>query len=261
MMAIGAGNDQWDIAPQEKLYDFPIIADDDYRFHKLVGRPPTPFLIFARPHGAGQLLVVDSHLGRLEDSDVLLSMVRRAFRTDVSRLAVKASETSGSAQEEMQELSLPVSEKQLMARVRQSLTLNGKEAQDITEISLPGWGRIFSGKSVESRRTLFARVVARRIPCGDCHDVFYVYSFDADGNFIRFVPISIFKYGNQPWDAADAGKIQLRLQDRSLSTGIQFDRKVDAVSSATISSELVFHSIGQTAQVVEALKKQGFIQK
>ena len=88
MVGIGVGNNKWDIAYHKDSYKFPIIADEDLEVHALVGAPATPFLIFARPYGHGRLLVVDSHLGTLKDSDKLLSMVRKAYKADISKIKV-----------------------------------------------------------------------------------------------------------------------------------------------------------------------------
>ncbi len=88
MVGIGVGNNKWDIAYHKDSYKFPIIADEDLEVHALVGAPPTPFFIFARPYGHGRLLVVESHLGLLKDSDKLLSMVRKAYKADISKIKV-----------------------------------------------------------------------------------------------------------------------------------------------------------------------------
>lgn len=259
MMGIGAGNDIWDIDEYSDKYSFPIVPDDDYDFHNLVGQPPTPFLLFTKPYGQGRLLVVDTHLGTLEDSDKLLSLVKKAFRTEVSEI------TTASGAEELKrpspDLVIPLPERELMEKVRQSLSAAGTVTGDLERINLPGLGTVYRGFIRESEDPVFARVVARKIPCSDCHDVFYVYSFDHEGTFLQFIPISISKRGNEEWDEEDIAKIQDRFEGKSLLKAIPFNAKVDAISSATISSELIYDSMGKTKQVFEKLIELGYIKE
>lgn len=257
MMGIGAGNDIWDIDEYSDKYSFPIIPDEDYDFHNLVGQPPTPFLLFTKPYGQGRLLVVDSHLGKLEDSDRLLSLVKKAFKAEISEIA--AASGTEEFKQPPPDLPLPIPENELLIKVRQSLSAAGAVGDDLEMIPLPGLGTVYRGFVRESKKPVFARVVARKIPCTDCHDVFYIYSFDHEGTFLHFVPISISKWGNEEWDEADIAKIQDHFEGRSLLEEIPFHSEVDAVSSATISSELIFDSIGKTKQVFEKLIELGYM--
>ncbi len=259
MMGIGAGNDIWDISDYEDRYNFPIVPDDEYKFHNLVGQPPTPFLIFAKPYGQGRLIVVDTHLGRLADSDKLLSMARKAFETDISTIAVAPGKERPSPEEEG--LVMPISESDLIEKVRQSLSLAGEIKDDIKKILLPEFGTVYEGVLKKSNKPIFARIVSRKIPCMDCHNIFYVYSFDSEGKFLYFIPIEIFKLDNEEWDEEDVAKIQNHFKGKSLLEDMHFNPKVDAVTSATISSELIFDSMGKTRQVLEKLIELGYIQK
>lgn len=88
IIGIGVGNTKWDISYFKDTYKYPIVPDEDLKVHNLVGAPATPFLIFARPYGKGRLLVVDSHLGTVKDSDTLLSMVHKAYKADISTMKI-----------------------------------------------------------------------------------------------------------------------------------------------------------------------------
>jgi hypothetical protein len=259
MIGIGAGNDKWETGDEEKRYKFPIFPDDDYAFHRLVGQPPTPFLIFARPYTQGRLLVVDTHLGRLEDSDELLALVRKAFKADISTLTVKPEEKKGMAIET--DLVIPLSDDELLIKVKQSLKVMGEEIVNIGKIELGDLGIVYMGVSKNSKARLFARIVARKIPCADCHDIFYIYSFNSEGKFLSFIPIAISKLDNEDWDEADVAKIQNRFKGTSLLETISFNPKIDAVTSATISSKLIYDSMGKTKLVIEKLTSMGYIVK
>ena len=257
MIGIGAGNDHWDIELEEDSYKFPIVPDKDYKFHNLVGQPATPFLIFAKPYTQGRLLVVNSYLGRLEDSDKLLSMTRAAFNTDISKINIALKEKQYN--KEKAELVIPISKDDLMKKVRDLLSEGGKKLLSVKKIDLADLGSIYIGTLENSKEPIFARVVARKIPCGDCHDVFYIYSFNAKGEFKDFIPIAISKLGNEEWDEDDLNKIRRRFKNTSLLNKIPYNAEIDAVTAATISTKLIYDSLGETNLVIEKLIDLGYI--
>ena len=259
IIGIAVGNNTFDIAFEEKKYEFPIIPDDKYEFHQLVGEPPTPFFIFARPYGKGRLLVLDSYLGRLEDTDKLFTMVNNAFKMSTTKsVAIINKNTDDKVKEE---LVIPITENELMKKVSRSLAVEGEHPDKIIKINLKELGDVYTGVLVRSKRRIFARVVARKIPCIDCHDVFYIYSFDETGKFIKFIPISISKLNNEKWDEKDINKMQNNFAGKSLLKERPFNAKVDAVSSATISSKLIYNSLGETGLVMRKLVDMGYIKR
>jgi len=259
IIGIAVGNNKDDVAFGQTKYDFPIMPDDKYGFHQLIGQPPTPFFIFARPYGNGRLLVLDSYLGRLEDTDKLFAMVNAAFTMSTSKSTVALNKKQDYKVQE--ELVIPITENELMKKVSQSLAVKGEQPDKIIKIDLKELGKIYAGVPVGSKRRIFARVVARKIPCVDCHDVFYIYSFDDTGKFIQFIPISISKLDNEKWDEKDVNKMQNNFKGKSLLKERHFNPKVDAISSATISSKLIYNSMGETELVIRKLIDMGYIKK
>lgn len=257
IIGIAVGNNKDDVAFGQTKYDFPIMPDDKYEFHQLIGQPPTPFFIFARPYGNGRLLVLDSYLGRLEDTDKLFSMVNSAFKMSTSKSVVALNKKQDYKVQE--ELVIPITENELMKKVSQSLAVKGEQPDKIIKIDLEELGKIYAGVQGGSKRRIFARVVARKIPCVDCHDVFYIYSFDDTGKFVQFIPISISKLDNEAWNEKDINKMQNNFKGKSLLKERHFNPKVDAISSATISSKLIYNSMGQTELVIRKLIDMGYI--
>jgi hypothetical protein len=152
-----------------------------------------------------------------------------------------------------------VTESELLSKVSQSLTIDGRQAVQIEPVALPGWDGIYTGRLEPTGKRVFASVVARKIPCIDCHDVFYVYSFDADGRFLRFVPISLYKYGNEAWDEEDIANIQKRFQGKLLWSAVPFSPEIDAISAATITTELIYDSLGDTRLLIDTLVQKGYM--
>lgn len=259
IIGIAVGNNKDDVAFEEKKYNFPIVPDDKYVFHQLVGQPPTPFFIFAQPYGKGRLFVLDSYLGRLEDTDKLFAMVNVAIKKSISGTPVALKKQQDDKLPD--DLVLPVKDSELNRMISQSLVVNGEKPDKIEKIKLTGLGEVYTGVLKTSKKRIFARVVARKIPCIDCHDVFFIYSFDDAGKFMQFIPISITKLDNEKWDEKDINKMQNNFKEISLLEKRRFNPAVDAISSATISSEIIFHSMGETELVLGELLNMGYIKR
>jgi peroxiredoxin len=261
MIGIGAGNSDEELAYYRSTYEvpFPLFPDPDFTVHNLMGAPRTPLLIFARPDGQGRLFVVDTHLGWLKDSDKLLVMVRKADSAEVPKVAVAPKEEW--SREVDQDLALPISEDELMKKVRQALSSAGEEPTSIEKLVLPDLGTVYVGAFGTRHKRVFARLVARRVPCVDCHNVFFLYSFDDEGSVLGFLPIHITKKYNREWDETDTNKIRGHFLGKSICKEMAFDPKVDAVTSATISSKVVFDSFNKTHLVYQRLLELGYITK
>ncbi len=157
------------------------------------------------------------------------------------------------------DLVIPISEDELMKKVRIALSAAGGEPASIKKILVDDLGPVYVARFSRKSKSAFARIVARRNPCMDCHDVFFVYSFDDQGAFLDFVPIHITKRHNRAWDAEDVQKIRGRFLGKSILKPLEFRPQVDGVTSATISSRVVFHSLGRTSLVYEKLIELGYI--
>ncbi len=155
---------------------------------------------------------------------------------------------------------IPVSEEELMETVRQALSAGGVPSSSIKKVVLEEFGPVYMA-TVENRKSpVFARFVARRVPCGDCHDVFFVYSFDNVG-FLKFIPVFITKRYNHMWNAQDAAKIERRFVGKPFQERLAFDPSIDAVTSATMSSKIVFHSLNETRDVYQKLVELGMVKE
>jgi uncharacterized protein with FMN-binding domain len=60
------------------------------------------------------------------------------------------------------------------------------------------------------------------------------------------------------WNATDTEKMRQRVIGRYLTAPRPFDPKVDAVSSATISSSIIFDSISRGEELLKELHEKGY---
>ncbi|HOO57449.1 MAG TPA: hypothetical protein PLN69_11540 [bacterium] len=251
IIGIGTGNSDNELGmfKTEKVVQFPLIQDVDFRLHELLGEPRTPFMIFAKPDGHGDMVVVDAHLGLIKKPDELLEMIGNSLNKDANKIAAKTGRRRYAAQ--LQELEVPLSEDELSKKISEALM-----AENYTEIKLSTGETIYYSDRGGSR--IYARLVSRRIPCSDCHDAFFIYSFDSDGKYLNFVPIYLTRLGNREWDKSDVKKIDDRFRGKPVSDPVFFNPGVDAVTSATITSKLIYDTYEDTAKILELLKSEGF---
>jgi hypothetical protein len=102
-------------------------------------------------------------------------------------------------------------------------------------------------------------VASRSAICDVCHDVHFFYLFDATGRVLGLEPLQLTKYGNVEWNATDLKGFLGNLSGRSLRGSWSFDPKVDAVTSATMTSAIIFDSLDQGRQLLKELAGQGLL--
>jgi hypothetical protein len=155
---------------------------------------------------------------------------------------------------------IPVSEEELMNKVKQAFSAAGGEPFSIKKVVLDEYGTVFITRGVKTGVPLFVRFVARRVPCGDCHDVFFLYTFDGV-QFIKFIPVLVSKRYNKKWDLQDIEKVESRFAGNSIKERVSFNPFVDTITSATMSSKIVFHSMNETKKVYGKLTEMGYVEK
>ena len=77
IIGIGAGNTQFEVGTYKKKYTvaFPLIPDDDFKIHKIMGEVRTPYFIGVKVSDSGQTEVIYSRLGALENIDQFLAQL------------------------------------------------------------------------------------------------------------------------------------------------------------------------------------------
>jgi uncharacterized protein with FMN-binding domain len=69
----------------------------------------------------------------------------------------------------------------------------------------------------------------------------------------------VTKVDNLSWDAKEVEQMKQRLVGRSILQPVDFDSKVDAISSATMTAALIVDSINKATALYEELKNKGYI--
>ena len=76
---------------------------------------------------------------------------------------------------------------------------------------------------------------------------------DEAGQVVNFTPIIVTKYENELINGEEADFLRHRVRGRSIREPVVFDSKVDAISQATMSSELIFDTMRRLGRNLPAL--------
>jgi hypothetical protein len=96
--------------------------------------------------------------------------------------------------------------------------------------------------------------------CDICHDIHFIYLFDRQGAIQDFIPIHVVKYGNKPFNENDIEKERKALVGKNITQPIQYNPETDSVTSASMTSALIFKSVKTGDRLFRTLKKEGYTQ-
>ncbi len=262
MMAISAGTTYADIQDFKDYFKtpYPVIADPEFELFEAIGRSPTPLAVFLIRNESGKLvLVADTHLG-----------TQLRYKKTFEKLQSLLSETTstvrqaGETIEDRWVTTKPVlSEEKLLDRIKAAFKKEGEGPADFKTIQIQSIGTVYTGivKNGNKETRLFALPVSRPLPCDLCHDIHFIYLFNATGKILSFIPIQLAKFGNEPLNEGDIDRLKKRIEGHFLYQSFDYNLKVDAVSAATITSSVVYKNIQDGRLLYDALIKEGLIAK
>jgi AhpC/TSA family len=253
MLGVAVANSAEQIADFVDIYAvaYPIAADRSFALHQAVRGGPTPLSIYVLQDPAGGPgVVAGSSLGEDDQMEQLLAYL-------VELTGMQLADFEGLAEPVVIRVPpLPISRPDLERRIRSAL---GRYAGEVVALkSLPNVD-VYQAEVVRQgrREKLYARVVSRSAICDICHDVHFFYIFNRQGEVVALEPIHLTKYGNVEWSAAEAAGFVKRILGRSLLDPWDFDPRVDAVTSATMTSAIIYNSLAQDRQLLKQLTPLG----
>jgi len=261
MIGVAAGNNEQEVKIFRDHFQvpYPIIPDKKYIMHAAIGGSPTPFSIIVRRETKGKTaLVAGTHLGFDEHHEDLFQQMKRLMSVDLTTIRKKGEKTEG----KVLTIKSPFSEEELQTKIKEAFTKADGRLTGFGKILISESRGIYIGmvgKEGQAETHLFAEVVSQRPTCDVCHDIHFIYTFEASGKVLDFIPLQLSKYGNVPWDEADIAKMRNKITGRYIFRPFSFDAQVDAVTSATITSAAIFKGLDKGQVLFEELKKRGLI--
>ncbi len=269
IIGIAAGNSPREVARfrQERGILFPIIADPDFRAYDLIGEPGgTPYTLVVKKR-ANRLVVHYTHMGLFSSYADLLNHIEISLNRTTDTDAVKSHQTAATTdQATRRKLFLDITRAETKRLVTTSM-LKGKDASahckidNLKKIRLPDETSIYHAEKTynNKKQSLFSKVITRKPVCDVCHGVHFIITFDSSGHITDFLPIHLTKYANLKWDEKDINVMRQKLEGKSIKISQAFDPDVDAVSTATMSSALIFNSVNKLHDIYRELQHNGYL--
>jgi thiol-disulfide isomerase/thioredoxin len=254
-LGIGVGNNAKEIAQFKEKYDipFPIVSDAKFDAWEEVGTPGgTPFMVIWVPKPAKGKPVMKAQLGLMRDVNAFIAAMDSGLAGSDAAEPTYYKFTAG----EWRNLKSTLTPAQLDEKLKAAAAAAGLTGAKVEAASTGEEGLY---KVTSGGKSLWAKVAGRAKICNVCHDIFFIVLFDSTGKIVGFEPITVTKYNNVAWDANDAAAQRKRILGRSLGESLIFDPEVDAVSTATMSSQLIFDTLRRLGTSFEGLKKKGLI--
>ncbi len=260
MIGIGAGDNDEEIKTFRDHFrvPFPIVPDAQYAMHKAIGGSPTPFSILVRRGPKGKTVVVAStHLGFNKHYKELFSELKMLMAANPETIREK-----GAKIETKVLLAKPIlNEEELKGRIETAFTEAGGILTGFEKVHISKEKVIYTGlvENDGQATRLFAEVVSLLPTCDVCHDVHFIYTFESSGKILQFIPLQLTKYGNENWNEADIAKMRSKIVGRYIYSPFSFNAKVDAVTSATITSAAIYRGLNEGQVIFKELKEKGLI--
>lgn len=261
-LGVGAGNNQREVESfrQEKKIPFPIVPDPQFLAYEAIGDPgATPFTLFIRKTEMG-LIVAQIKVGLTKEPEKILNEIDQALQTDWNVLLKQKKDTSLEQAKE-KKLFLPYTESEILKKVQEAMLYPEWKVLKVTKIELPDGEGLFLGEIEQGKKKfcLFAKLVSRAPTCDICHATHFIFTFNEQGMILNFWPLQVTKKNNLPWNEKEIEQMKKRLVGRSILQPTDFDPKIDAISSATMTAALIVDSINKAKSIYEGLKNKGYI--
>jgi len=261
ILALAVGNQEWEIKFFKKTFDvpYPMIPDAKFELSYKLGVFKAPYHLVIKKD-TGKMIVAMSHKTLLDSSSTYFESLSNLLTLKALAIRKKTAKVPTEAIERPDPI---ISEEELFGLIKSGAERNDWEMLDIEEIKLKNAEIVYMVKLKGNNTTknLFAKMVSRTTICDSCEDVHFIYLIDDKGKIVALVPINLAKDGNKPkpWHEHDIQKTERRVVGRYIYESIDFDARVDAVSTATVTSAIVFDSLDRAAEFYLELKKRGYI--
>lgn len=232
ILGIGIGNSGPDLVAFKKVvpYSYAVAPDQRFNFYYDIGDlDSAPTTLFLRRKGEKWVLV-DGHAGIHGAVEML---VRSRVLLEYREGAMPAIDFSGKKKE------VALNEAEKVQYAKAVIERAGGAPGAVARVE-GGPMDIFRALDGDGKPTGLYAVVATRLPvCDLCHQSVFAIAMDAGGGVKAFLPIYLTKFGNEAWTDEDNAFLAGRLAGRG-GEALAFNGEVDAVTSATISSSLIF---------------------
>ncbi len=243
ILSVAAGNNEKELQQFRDEFEirYPLAADPAFeQFYTLGdpgGTPCTAFLL----RRDGHWILADFHVGFYGDVELLAR----------SRALLKG--WSGGSGDAGRAQSVPVPAEISPSEIQTFLSAVTGRGVSVEPLDMDDGRVLYAAVDEQGLPTGVYAAAARREPiCDLCHPIHFLFAFDVDGQVRGYEPIYVTKFGNEPWSREDTKRFRETLVGREL-VELPFDPEADAVTSATMSSALIFDEVRRAARYLPAI--------
>lgn len=261
MLAIAVGSMDMHIKMFKDEYNtpYPMIPDPKLAVYDLMENGPVPQTLYILKNNEKKTNVVSEiKIGIVPDSTEIVKHIKELLNCDTTLYVEQDKDTGKTPIEKVEPI---LSGEALSNKIKAAFQSFGKPMKDYQLITLENGQKIHSAVVPKSgmNERVFAVNISRSVPCDVCHDIHFFYLFEKSGKILQLVPLELSKYDNEEWDDDDIDFIRRRTVGRYLFEPFDFNPDVDAVSSATISSSMIFKSFNEGKLIYRGLKQKGYL--
>jgi len=255
-LGVGVGNSREAVSDFRKEFDvpFPTVPDPQFSILDAMGNPGgTPYTMVLKKTSTG-LMLITRHFGELDSADELVSEIRNVVLGGVKQLIGDAKKAQ--LPPWIEKNSTPsISDAEIETKVLESMNRAGYGSVGLYTVNLAKGGKVYIGES--NRGKVFSRVISRLPVCDVCQPIHFILTFNSKGQVVDFDALYVTKYWNREWSKEEVDQMRRKLLGLSVFGKRPFNPKVDAVSTATMSSSLIFDSLFRTGPIYKILKEEG----
>ena len=258
IIAIAVGNLASEVDTFKSTHNipFPVFTDTNFTSWRAIGGKVSPFSVFVRQrhsttddHSTG--VVCATHIGTNH-------RYRKIYSQLVDIMEMTEDEISEFIQEKIAQHPPepePDSDEAVKDQTYHAFRQLGR-VMSFTPINLDSFDHVYKARVFKDKQSnvLYAKVVNRNPVCDVCHKVKIIYIFNGAGEIIDITPLNISKKGNVAWNVEDVKRLKQQLIGRNLKQPQPFNPDVDAITSATISTAVIYDSISQSKRLMEMLE-------
>lgn len=264
MIGICPGNTFQEVERFRNQYSvqFPLVPDPQFEIYEAVGNQcGTPFILMARKNKQ-EHIITWSHLGSIVDPLFFMQKIWDSLNIDIQRVVEKTKEQAD-VKTIIKKPKPYITDEIIKQKILASLERQRLNLLDLKKIALSNNQDIFVGKAKRENKIthFFTKLISQNPICDICHSIHFILMFDEKGIILDFMPIHITKHENVLLTLSENIKLRKRLTGKSILEPLNFDPRVDAISQATMSSALIFYSVGKTSAYYEELEQKGYINK
>jgi hypothetical protein len=251
VLAVAVGN-QAKYLPKyrrKRQLSYPIAADPEFEQWRRLGEPGrTPFTVFL--YRRGEEWVLNSYHFGIHDRERLAKHGQAML--EGREEPVDGLDTPPVADRDE---GMPISAEALKSLAAVLFERVAGRRLPVETLDMGAYGTVYTTRLPLSGSRLYARAATRAPVCEVCHAVQFLYAFDEAGVVLGFEPLQVTKYGNAYWDEEDIAYFSSRIEGRRISE-LRFDSQVDTVTSATMTSALIYDEVRRTGDLLKALRSR-----